>query len=127
MDGASPVNLAVGIQATNVAGPERARAGRASDAQKTLEQAGFKVARETVDAGGDEGTVVGTSPAAGTQAKKGSEVTLQISSGDKGQPPVPNVLGQEQHDAEQLLAATPASPGSAPAPSRSASRSSTGG
>ncbi len=31
--------------------------------------------------------MVGTSPAAGTQAKQGSEVTLQISSGDNGQPP----------------------------------------
>jgi serine/threonine-protein kinase len=49
--------------------------------------------------------VVGTSPAAGSQAKKGSEVTLQISSGDNGQRPVPNVLNQEQNDAEQLLRA----------------------
>ena len=104
VDGASPVNLAIGIQATNVPVPS-VLGQDADDAQKTLEEAGFKVSRETVDAGGDEGTVVGTSPTAGTQAKKGSTVTLQISSGDKGQLPVPNVLNQEQQDAEQLLRA----------------------
>ncbi len=100
--GASPVNLGIGIESTGVAIPNVV--GRsASDAESTLVDAGFTVRRQDVDAGGDDGSVVGTVPQAGTQAKKGSEVTLQISSGNNGQRPVPNVVGQEQNDAEQLL------------------------
>ena len=105
VDGASPVNLAIGIQATTVADPERGRARTPATRSAALEDAGFTVTRETVDGGGDDGSVVGTNPAAGSQAKKGSEVTLQISSGDNGQRPVPNVLNQEQNEAEQLLRA----------------------
>jgi beta-lactam-binding protein with PASTA domain/predicted Ser/Thr protein kinase len=100
--GASPVNIEVGIPATSVSVPN-VTGQSASDAQKTLEDAGFSVRRQEVDAGGDDGSVVGTVPPGGSQAKKGSEVTLQVSSGNNGKRPVPNVVGQDQQDAEQLL------------------------
>jgi eukaryotic-like serine/threonine-protein kinase len=100
--GASSVNIAVGIEPTTVAVPN-VSGQSASDAQKTLEQAGFTVRRQEVDAGGDDGAAVATVPPSGSQAKKGSEVTLQVSSGNNGQRPVPNVQGQEQRDAEQTL------------------------
>jgi eukaryotic-like serine/threonine-protein kinase len=100
--GASLVNLAVGIESANIAIPSVVGQS-ASDAQGTLEDAGFTVKRQDVDAGGDEGSVAGTVPQAGTQAKKGSEVTLQVSSGNNGQRPVPTVVGQKQNDAAQLL------------------------
>ena len=100
--GASRVNITVGIEATTVAVPS-VTGQDADDAQKTLENAGFKVSRQTVDGGGNDGSVVGTNPAEGTQVKKGSQVTLQISSGDNGQRPVPTVVGLPQDDAEQAL------------------------
>jgi eukaryotic-like serine/threonine-protein kinase len=104
VDGASTVNIAIGSQATTV--PIPTVVGQSADeAQRTLEEAGFTVSKETVDGGGDDGSVVGTSPGAGSQAKKGSEVTLQISNGNNGKRPVPNVTGLEQKAAEQLLGA----------------------
>jgi eukaryotic-like serine/threonine-protein kinase len=104
VDGASTVNIAIGSQATTVPIPTVVGQS-ADDAQRTLEEAGFTVTKETVDGGGDDGSVVGTSPKAGSQAKKGSEVTLQISNGNNGKRPVPNVTGLEQKAAEQLLGA----------------------
>jgi beta-lactam-binding protein with PASTA domain/predicted Ser/Thr protein kinase len=104
VDGASTVNIAIGSQATTVPVPTVVGQS-ADDAQRTLEEAGFTVSKETVDGGGDDGSVVGTSPGAGSQAKKGSEVTLQISNGNNGKRPVPNVTGLEQKVAEQLLGA----------------------
>ena len=103
VDGASLVNIAIGIQATTVPIPT-VQGQDAGDAQQVLESAGFKVTKETVDGGGDSGSVVGTSPPAGTQAKKGSTVALQISSGDSGTLPMPNVLGLDQQDAQARLA-----------------------
>jgi eukaryotic-like serine/threonine-protein kinase len=102
--GASLVNLAVGSAATTVAVPDVS--GRdAGDAQRALEDAGFTVRRQEVDGGGDDGSVVGTNPAAGSQARRGSEVVLQVSSGNNGNRPVPDVTLQEQNEAEQALRA----------------------
>ena len=110
VDGASTVNIAIGSQATTVPVPTVVGQS-ADDAQRTLEEAGFTVSKETVDGGGDDGSVVGTSPGAGSQAKKGSEVTLQISNGNNGKRPVPNVTGLSISG--EQLPARPASPRSA--------------
>jgi serine/threonine-protein kinase len=50
-------------------------------AESQLQGVGFAVAREEVEDTEPAGTVVGMSPAAGTQQPKGSVITLQVSSG----------------------------------------------
>jgi eukaryotic-like serine/threonine-protein kinase len=57
----------------------------ATDAVKTLQDAGFKVADKQEEIADDtvkEGSIVKTSPLAGTKRTKGTEVTLFISSGN---------------------------------------------
>jgi serine/threonine-protein kinase len=100
--GASKVNVVVGSAQTNVAVPDTSGLD-ADEAQQKLEAAGFTVQVQNVDAGGDSGRVAGTNPAAGAQAPRGSQVALLVSTGDSGQSRVPNVIGQEQNDAESLL------------------------
>ena len=54
------------------------------DAVKTLENAGFTVVDETIEKNSstiEEGKVVMTSPAGGSEKKKGSEITIYISKG----------------------------------------------
>jgi beta-lactam-binding protein with PASTA domain/predicted Ser/Thr protein kinase len=71
-------------------------------AQSTLQGAGFAVAREDVEDPAAAGTVVGQSPAAGTQQSKGSVITLQVSSGPKTSQ-VPDVTSQTEADARAQL------------------------
>ncbi|HEU4529250.1 MAG TPA: Stk1 family PASTA domain-containing Ser/Thr kinase [Actinomycetota bacterium] len=64
------------------------------DAQAALEAAGFVVAGfedQASDTGIPEGQVIGTDPAAGTDAPFGSEVTILVSTGP-GQVTVPDVI-----------------------------------
>jgi serine/threonine-protein kinase len=71
-------------------------------AQSTLQGAGFAVAREDVEDPAAAGTVVGQTPAAGTQQSKGSVITLQVSSGPKTSQ-VPDVTSQTEADARAQL------------------------
>jgi serine/threonine-protein kinase len=71
-------------------------------AQSALLGLGFAVAREDVENEAAAGIVVGQSPAAGTQAAKGSTVTLQVSQGP-GTSQVPDVESQTQADAVAQL------------------------
>ena len=57
-----------------------------------------------VDGGGQPGSVLGTNPAAGSSAAKGSTVTLQLSNGNQASP-VPDVRGQSESDAKKALKA----------------------
>ena len=98
--GGSAVAVEVGIEQPTAAVPET-RGQSADDAQRALEEAGFRVQREQVDGGGDEGTVVGTNPPAGTQAERGSAVTLQISRGNQIR--VPDVRGMDLDEAADAL------------------------
>ena len=123
--GASLVNIAIGVQATTVPIPN-VQGQDAGDAQRALESAGFKVTKDTVDGGGDSGSVVGTYPPAGTKAKRGSTVTLQISSGDKANDPC-RTWSARTSGWPRRCWARPGSPTSARAPSRCCSRSSTAG
>jgi serine/threonine-protein kinase len=75
----------------------------ADDAELGLRQAGFAVRRTEVDAGGTQGDVVGTDPAAGTQVTAGSTVTLQVTTGDGGDTEMPDVTGDRVFDAQRKL------------------------
>ena len=71
-------------------------------AQSTLQGVGFAVARNDVEDPAAAGTVVGQTPAAGTQQSKGSVITLQVSSGPKTSQ-VPDVTSQIEAAARAQL------------------------
>jgi eukaryotic-like serine/threonine-protein kinase len=71
-------------------------------AQSSLQGAGFAVAREDVEDPAAAGTVVGQTPAAGTQQSKGSVITLQVSSGPQTSQ-IPDVTSQTEADARAQL------------------------
>ncbi len=101
--GASPVNIFVGKAPTNIKVPDVTGQDAATAAQ-TLTSAGFQVQTANVDGGGQPGSVLGTSPAAGSSAAKGSTVTLQLSNGNQASQ-VPDVRGQSASDAKKALKA----------------------
>lgn len=78
-------------------GPDKVRVpdvvGQSIDvAQPNLtDSSGFKVTIQEVPSNQAKGTVISTDPAAGTQADKGSTVTVQVASGD--QIPMPSLIG----------------------------------
>jgi len=72
--------------------------GTADAADQLLETAGLTAERKTVDSPKPQGIVVAQDPSDGTQAAKGSTVTLSVSSG-KGTVKVPAVQGMSQADA----------------------------
>jgi serine/threonine-protein kinase len=91
--GPAPVNV------PNVAGKDQV------EAAQILTDAGLKfqktnMASSTVPAG----SVISTSPAAGTQAPRGSTVNMNVSTGPE-QVSVPNVVGKSQADATSILTA----------------------
>jgi serine/threonine-protein kinase len=67
-------------------------------AQSALQGVGFAVARQDVDDQEPAGTVVGQSPAAGTEQGKGSVITLQVSQGPATSQ-VPDVTSRTEADA----------------------------
>jgi beta-lactam-binding protein with PASTA domain/tRNA A-37 threonylcarbamoyl transferase component Bud32 len=96
------VAVVVGKQQSTVAVPNVV--GRnADDAERQLEQAGFQVRRTDVDAGGTDGEVAGTDPAAGAQVAPGSTVTLQVTTGDGSELEMPDVTGDRLRDAQRKL------------------------
>ncbi|OJY44703.1 Stk1 family PASTA domain-containing Ser/Thr kinase [Pseudonocardia sp. 73-21] len=101
--GASAVNIFIGKAPTNVKVPD-VTGQDAATAQQTLQGAGFQVTTANVDGGGKPGSVLGTSPAAGSSAAKGSTVTLQLSNGNQGSP-VPDVRTKSESDAKKALRA----------------------
>ncbi|HEY2194226.1 MAG TPA: Stk1 family PASTA domain-containing Ser/Thr kinase [Actinomycetospora sp.] len=72
-------------------------------ATQTLEGVGLTVTVSQVDGGGQAGTVVSTSPAAGSTVAQGSKVTLSVSKGNQLQ--VPSLIGKSRADALSALAA----------------------
>lgn len=101
--GKSAVNIVIGLAQTTVPVPD-VSALSATNAQQRLEEAGFAVQRSEVDGGGEEGEVLATVPPAGTVAKKGSPVVLQVSSGNGGQQAqIPDVRSLEESEAKQQL------------------------
>lgn len=76
------------------------------DAQKELEDEGFKVGTSEFeyDSGYSAGKVIGTSPAAGSKAVEGSEVIMKVSKGSEKKT-VPNVVGKKDETAQKELVA----------------------
>lgn len=98
--GGSEVAVAVGVESPTVPVPDVS--GRsADDAENVLREAGFEVTRTEVDSGDEQGTVIGTSPGAGTAADRGSTVELQISRGNQIE--VPDVRGSNLDEAAGVL------------------------
>ena len=98
----SPVAVVVGKQQPTAAVPD-VSGQNADDATKQLRQAGFQVRTTNVDAGGNQGDVVGTVPPAGTQVAQGSTVTLQVSTGDSSKVELPDVRGDRLDQAQAAL------------------------
>jgi beta-lactam-binding protein with PASTA domain len=99
--GRSQVAVVVGAEQTTVQVPDVS--GRdPDDAEQQLTAAGFRVGQsQEVDGGGDEGSVAGTNPPAGSRVARGSQVSLLISRGNEIQ--VPNVVGDSPSDAVNAL------------------------
>ena len=96
------VAVVVGKQQTTVAVPNVV--GRdVDDADRALRSAGFQTRRTEVDAGGSEGDVVSTNPAAGSQAAAGSTVTMTVTTGDGSEPRMPDVVGDDVSTAQAKL------------------------
>ncbi len=76
-----------------------------SDAEKELEDAGFTTSVQTETSSDvDSGLVISTDPAGGEMARRGSEVTVNVSSGVE-QVKVPAVVGMTLNAARQQLSA----------------------
>ncbi|MBW0103117.1 Stk1 family PASTA domain-containing Ser/Thr kinase [Pseudonocardia sp. KRD291] len=106
--GNGAVAVVVGKEQTTVAVPD-VSGQSAAQAQSTLRGAGFtSVTTSEVDGGGTAGSVVGTSPSAGTRVSKNSTVTIEISRGNQKQ--IPDVTGQDVGSAVNQLRAAGLSP-----------------
>ncbi|MDN5933022.1 MAG: PASTA domain-containing protein, partial [Pseudonocardia sp.] len=99
--GGSAVAVVVGTRPTTREVPDVAGQS-VGDARQTLEGAGFtNVTEEQVDGGGESGDVLGTNPAAGTQADPASTITIQVSRGNELT--VPGLVGLSRDDAVRAL------------------------
>jgi len=87
------------VSVPNVVGLQQAAA------QRRLHDAGLSSRVSYVASAKPAGQVVAENPAAGTQAKRGSRVRLNVSLGPNGTAtkPVPDVIGQDQQAATQQL------------------------
>ena len=72
------------------------------DASQTLKGKGFKVERNPVDSDQEPGTVVKQDPVAGSSAKSGDTITLDVAKA-KEQATVPDVMGQPFEQAQAAL------------------------
>lgn len=102
--GGTKVNIVVGTEQTSKEIPDLVGESP-EDAVRALQELGFQVNQnaEPVDAGGQPGTVAGTRPAAGTRAGPGSQVTIQLSRGNRAT--MPDVVGKQPQEAVAELAA----------------------
>src|SRR5690606_5531797 len=73
----------------------------AAAAERILEEAGFEVARRTIESCDDPRTVIEQDPPGGTQADEGSTVTITVSLGSEVE--VPNVAGSPANEAASQL------------------------
>jgi serine/threonine-protein kinase len=99
--GGSAVAVVVGKEQTTITVPDVT--GQTVDqAKQTLANSGFSsVQVQQTNGGGQQGTVSGTNPSAGTKVAKGTTIVLQVSQGN--QVTVPNVVGQNVSDAVKQL------------------------
>lgn len=75
-----------------------------SEAQATLEAAGFTLGDTKYEASEEEkGTIIRQSPDGGTNAEKGSKVTIYVSDGSKSKAIMPYLVGKTIGDAKSAL------------------------
>ncbi len=99
----APIVLKVSSGPTQVPVPQVA-GQTASDAANTLGQAGFKTTTVNENSSSvPNGSVIRTNPAAGTNAAKGSTVTLMVSSGP-AQVDMPALVGMTKANADAAVA-----------------------
>jgi serine/threonine-protein kinase len=84
------------VTVPNVVGQDK------SDARRQLEEAGFSVSVEQTFSDAPKNEVVTQSPTAGTQADKGSQVTLTVSKGQQ-KVQVPDTVGMDVKSARAAL------------------------
>ncbi len=96
----TPVLLTIGRQRETLRVPDVVNQDRAT-ATRTLEGVGLRVTVSEVDDGGEAGTVVDTSPGAGATVPRNSQITLEVSRGNRLS--VPSVVGQTPTEAAQTL------------------------
>ena len=75
-------------------------------AEEKLREAGFEVSDKTKEESSDtveEGSVVKSSPAAGSKRKKGAEVTLYVSVGENAYVVAEDLVGQNYRDVKSVL------------------------
>jgi serine/threonine-protein kinase len=102
LDIGSTVTLVVSTGPPQVPVPDVV-GSQVADARATLRDAGFKAAvTERADDTHDPGTVLTEDPAGGTQAGKGSTVTLVVAK-QPDQAAVPDVTGEQDTDAVRIL------------------------
>jgi eukaryotic-like serine/threonine-protein kinase len=101
--GGTEVDIVVGTEQTSVEVPDL-EGDSVDDAVRALQALGLTVnsTAEEVEAGGDEGTVAGTRPAAGTTVEPGTEITLQLSNGEGAE--MPDLIGKQPQEALADLA-----------------------
>lgn len=95
----SKVNLSIGAGPTQVSVPDVVGMTK-DEAEKALTDAQLTVSFLDQDSPQAAGTVLSTSPAAGTAAPESSTVTVFVSTGKIA---LPNVIGKSQADAVQIL------------------------
>ncbi|APA94736.1 Non-specific serine/threonine protein kinase [Nocardia seriolae] len=106
-DGGQKIDSDGQVTITLGSGPDKVRVpdvvGQTVDvAQSTLaDTAGFKVTVQEVPNNQPKGTVIATNPAAGTQADQGSNITVQVSTGD--QLTMPDLRGLTPAQAVDML------------------------
>ena len=96
----TPVLLTIGRQRETLRVPDVVGQDQQT-AETTLEGVGLRVTVTQVDGGGQPGTVVDTSPAAGSTVARNSSVTLEVSRGN--QLTVPSVVGKTPSEAASTL------------------------
>ncbi|MDF2978647.1 MAG: Serine/threonine protein kinase PrkC, regulator of stationary phase [Actinomycetospora sp.] len=96
----TPVLLTIGRQRETLRVPDVVNQDRAT-ATRTLEGVGLRVTVSEVDDGREAGTVVDTSPGAGATVPRNSQITLEVSRGNRLS--VPSVVGQTPSEAAQTL------------------------
>ncbi len=99
--GGSAVDLKVGAKQTAVSVPD-VTGKNANDAAAALQAAGLNPTENDVDGPGQQGTVLSTTPQAGTRVAPNSTITMNVSRGNEQG--VPDVRGLTVNQATRLLA-----------------------
>jgi beta-lactam-binding protein with PASTA domain len=101
--GGSKVNITVGAKQTSIVVPVLKGQKDLQAAANQLFAMGLKVNEqaEQVDGSEDQNAIESTDPPAGSRVQPGTEITIQVSKGNKIE--MPNLVGQQPQQAQQTL------------------------